>query len=128
MQDLVNSLASHEVHVARYYYNRGAYVATINCAQAAITNFPQAPANEEALFLLVKSYDALGMTQLRDDADRVMRTNFPNSVYQRRTEERQALGGSSGEQVLTNQAGCSKAPSGAPFVAVGSQRCCDTDQ
>lgn len=81
MQYLVNSLASHEVHVARYYYNRGAYVATINRAQAAITNFPQAPANEEALFLLVKSYDALGMTQLRDDADRVMRTNFPNSVY-----------------------------------------------
>lgn len=81
MQYLVNSLASHEVHVARYYYNRGAYVAAVNRAQTAVTNFPQAPANEEALFLLVKSYDALGMTQLRDDAERVMRTNFPDSVY-----------------------------------------------
>ena len=81
MQYLVNSLAAHEVHVSRYYYNRGAYVAAINRAQTAVTNFPQAPANEEALFLLVKSYDALGMTQLRDDADRVMRTNFPSSVY-----------------------------------------------
>ncbi|PKO82066.1 MAG: outer membrane protein assembly factor BamD, partial [Betaproteobacteria bacterium HGW-Betaproteobacteria-13] len=38
-------------------------------------------ANEEALFLMVKSYDALGMTDLRDDANRVMRKNFPNSVY-----------------------------------------------
>lgn len=81
MQYLVNSLAAHEVHVSRYYYNRGAYVAAINRAQTAVTNFPQAPANEEALFLLVKSYDALGMTQLRDDAERVMRTNFPSSVY-----------------------------------------------
>ena len=81
MQYLVNSLASHEVHVARYYYNRGAYVAAVNRAQTAVSNFPQAPATEEALFLLVKSYDAMGLTQLRDDADRVMRTNFPDSVY-----------------------------------------------
>ena len=81
MQYLVNSLSSHEAHVARYYYNRGAYVAAINRAQTALTSFPQTPANEEALFLIVKSYDALGMTQLRDDADRVMRTNFPDSVY-----------------------------------------------
>ena len=81
MQYLVNSLASHEVHVARYYYRRGAYVAAVNRAQAAITTYPVAPANEEALFLLVKSYDAMGMSDLRDDADRVMRKNFPNSVY-----------------------------------------------
>ena len=81
MQYLVNSLASHEVHVARYYYNRGAYVAAANRAQTAVSNFPQAPATEEALFLLVKSYDAMGLAQLRDDAERVMRTNFPNSVY-----------------------------------------------
>ena len=81
MQYLVNSLAAHEVHVARYYYRRGAYVAAVNRAKSALTSFPQAPANEEALFLLVKSYDALGMTELRDDSDRVMRKNFPNSVY-----------------------------------------------
>ena len=81
MQYLVNSLAAHEVHVARYYYRRGAYVAAINRAKTAVTTFPQAPANEEALFLLVKSYDALGMTSLRDDTDRVLQKNFPNSVY-----------------------------------------------
>lgn len=78
---LVNSLAAHEVHVARYYYRRGAYVAAVNRAQTAVKTYPDAPAIEEALFLLVKSYDALGMEELRDDADRVMRMNFPNSVY-----------------------------------------------
>jgi outer membrane protein assembly factor BamD len=78
---LVNSLAAHEVHVARYYYRRGAYIAAVNRAQTAVKTYPDAPAIEEALFLLVKSYDALGMEELRDDADRVMRMNFPDSVY-----------------------------------------------
>ena len=81
MQYLVNSLAAHEVHVARYYHRRGAYVAAINRAKAALANYPESPAIEEALYLLVQSYDALGMTDLRDDADRVLRLNFPDSVY-----------------------------------------------
>ncbi|MDR1462767.1 MAG: outer membrane protein assembly factor BamD [Azoarcus sp.] len=81
MQYLVNSLASYEVHVARYYYRRSAYIAAINRAQAAIANYPNAPAHEEALFLLVKSYDKLGLADLRDDADRVMKQNFSDSRY-----------------------------------------------
>jgi outer membrane protein assembly factor BamD len=81
MRYLVHSLASHEVHVARYYYRRGAYLAAANRAQAAVKSYPEAPAVEEALFLLMKSYDALGMTDLRDDADRVLRANYPKSIY-----------------------------------------------
>ena len=81
MNYLVNAMASQEVHVARYYYKRGAYVAAANRAQAAVKTYPQAPAIEEAMFTLVMSYDKLGMNDLRDDADRVMRQNFPNSRY-----------------------------------------------
>lgn len=81
MKYLVNALASYEVHVARYYIKRGAYVAASSRAQYALVNYPQAPAIEEALFLMVKAYDAMGMTKLRDDADRVMHANFPNSPY-----------------------------------------------
>jgi outer membrane protein assembly factor BamD len=81
MRYLVNALASHEVHVARYYMRRGAYVAAANRAQYAIQHYPQAPAIEEAVFILVNAYDALGMTELRDAADRVMQKNFPDSVY-----------------------------------------------
>ncbi len=81
MKYLVNALASHEVHVARYYMKRGAYVAAANRAQYALLNYAQAPAVEEALFVMVKAYDALGMTDLRDDADRVMHKNFPDSAY-----------------------------------------------
>ena len=81
MKYLVNALASSEVHVARWYMRRGAYIAAANRAQYALRYYPEAPAIEEALFVMVKAYDALGMNQLRDDAERVMRRNFPKSAY-----------------------------------------------
>jgi outer membrane protein assembly factor BamD len=81
MNYIVNSLAQYEVHVARYYYNRGAYVAAISRAQSAIAEYRDVPALEEALFILMRSYDALGMAQLRDDTRRVMEKNYPQSDY-----------------------------------------------
>lgn len=81
MRFLVNALAQNEVHVARYYMRRGAFVAAANRAQYALQNYPRAPATEEAVFIMVKAYDALGMDELRDSADRVMRKNFPDSRY-----------------------------------------------
>lgn len=81
MTYIVNSLAQYEVHVARYYMNRGAYVAAINRAQSALADYREVPALEEALFILVRSYDALGMEKLRDDAKRVLEANYPQSAY-----------------------------------------------
>ncbi len=81
MAYIVNSLADYEVHVARYYFARGAYVAALNRAQVAVVNHPNTPSVEEALMILIKSYDALGMVQLRDDARRVLAKNFPQSPY-----------------------------------------------
>lgn len=81
MKHLVNVVALNEIQVARYYMKRGGYVAAANRAQYALKEYPQTPATEEALFIMVKAYDALGMDELRDDADRVMRKNFPNSRF-----------------------------------------------
>ena len=81
MTYIVNSLAQYEVHVARYYFSRGAYVAAINRAQSAVTDYKEVPAIEEALFILMRSYDELGMTTLRDDTRRVMERSFPKSDY-----------------------------------------------
>ena len=81
MRYLLNALASNEVHVARYYMKRGAYVAAVNRAQYAVQKFPQAPAIEEALAIMVSAYGKLGMETLRADADRILRKNFPNSVF-----------------------------------------------
>lgn len=81
MRYLVNALASHEVAVARYYMRRTAYLAAANRAQYAIQHYPQAPAVEEAMSIMVRAYDALGMADLRDAAQRVLEKNFPNSPY-----------------------------------------------
>ncbi len=81
MKYLVNALAASDVHVARYYYQRGAYLAAANRAQSAVAQYQQAPAIEEALYILVKSYEALNMPELRDDAKRVLAQNFPNSYF-----------------------------------------------
>ena len=81
MRYLVNALAQNEVHVARYYMKRGAYVAAANRAQFAIKNYPDAPANEEALAILWLAYHKLGMHDLRADAHRVLVQNFPNSPF-----------------------------------------------
>jgi outer membrane protein assembly factor BamD len=79
MNYIVNSLAAYEVHVARYYLRRGAYVAAANRAQQAVQEFQRSPSTEEALIILAQSYDKLGLVELRDDAERVLKTNFPNS-------------------------------------------------
>lgn len=81
MNYIVSSLAKYEVHVARYYLKRGAYLAAINRAQSTVSEFRDVPAVEEALFILFKSYDALGMTQLRDDSRRVLEKSFPQSEF-----------------------------------------------
>jgi outer membrane protein assembly factor BamD len=81
MNYIVNSLAQYEVHVARYYYTRGAYLAAINRAQLALADYREVPALEEALYIMVLSYDALGMNDLRDDTKRVLTSSYPQSEY-----------------------------------------------
>lgn len=78
---ITNTLAQHEVHVARYYLNRGANVAAVNRAQTALTDFPNAPAAEEALAIMAQGYERMQLTPLRDDALRVLKQNFPNSPH-----------------------------------------------
>ena len=83
MNYIVNSLAAYEVHVARYYFRRGAYVAAANRAQQTVQEFQYSPSTEEALFIMVQSYEKLGLNELRDDADRVLHKNYPNTtLYQ----------------------------------------------
>ena len=79
MRYIVNSLAEADVLVARYYFERGAYLAAANRAQLVIRDYDRAPAVEEALYILIRSYDALGLKDLSADATRVYKLNFPDS-------------------------------------------------
>jgi outer membrane protein assembly factor BamD len=79
MKYLVNAMAQYEVHVAQYYFRRGAYLAALNRAQGAVRDYGDAPAIELALFIMMRSYEKMGMLDLRDDTQRVFLKNFPNS-------------------------------------------------
>jgi outer membrane protein assembly factor BamD len=79
MRYIVNSLAEADVIVARFYYQRGAFLACANRAQLVIRDYDRAPAVEEALYLLYKSYEKLGMVDLANDTARVFKLNFPDS-------------------------------------------------
>jgi len=81
MRYLVNSMANFETSVAYYYMRRKAYVAAVSRAQGVLLDYPQSPAVERALAIMVKSYDAMGMSELRDDTDRLLKFNFPNTKY-----------------------------------------------
>ena len=81
MRYLANALGMYEVHVARYYYNRGAFLAAANRAQASLLAYPAVPANEDALDVLTKSYEKLGLPQLADDSRRILEKTYPQSKY-----------------------------------------------
>ena len=79
MAYLVNALAKHDVAVARYYYNRGAYLAAVNRAQNVMQRYPQAPANEDALAVASLAYEKMNQPELAKDTRRVLAKNFPKN-------------------------------------------------
>ena len=81
MAYLINALAANEIHVARYYLTRGAPLAAANRAQLVLSAYPTSPEAEEALAIMVQAYDQLNLPALRDDAKRVLDTNYPGSAY-----------------------------------------------
>ncbi len=74
---LKNRLAAYENHVASYYIRRGAWVAALNRAKAALEEYNGTPANRESLEIMARAYDELGMNDLAADTRRVLRENFP---------------------------------------------------
>ena len=74
---LRNLLAEYEMHVARYYMRRKAYVAAVNRARNVVENYGKTPSIPEALVILARSYRIMGMNDLSDDAIRVLELNYP---------------------------------------------------
>ena len=81
MSYLVNALASNEAYVAQYYFRRGAYVAAVNRAQNLLKTYPETPATEVGLAVMVRAYDKMGLPELSKDAQRVLEKTFPKSRY-----------------------------------------------
>ena len=75
---LRNLLARAEIHVARYYMRREAYVAAANRARYVTENFPQTPAVPDALALMIEACMRLGLDPVAEDSLRVLVHNFPS--------------------------------------------------
>jgi len=73
-----NRLADYENHVADYYLRRGAYVAALKRARAALEQFNGARGNARSLEIMAAAYDNLGMEDLAADTRKVLAENFPN--------------------------------------------------
>lgn len=76
-----NLLARHEINVANHYLDRKAWVAAANRANNVLQTFHDTPANEEALVILAKSYQQLGLTESHRKALETLRLNYPNNDY-----------------------------------------------
>lgn len=72
-------LVRHELLIADYYTRRGAHLAAANRAKYIVEFYRDSPQVEQALKLMVTSYDELGLTKLRDDARATLLLNFPST-------------------------------------------------
>ena len=77
---LRDRLASYEVHVARYYFKRGAYIAAAQRAKGAIEQYDGAPAVKDALAIMIESYDRLNLQPLAQQTREVYAANYPGNV------------------------------------------------
>jgi outer membrane protein assembly factor BamD len=78
---LRNMMAQSDLHVAVFYLRRNAYVAAANRAKAIVETYPQSPQAGDALAIMVESYKNLGQQQLADDAERVLKLNYPQHPF-----------------------------------------------
>ena len=74
---LRNTLAEYELHVARYYMRREAYVAAANRAKYVIENYQRTPSVPDALVLMANAYREMELYDLSADALRVLEHNYP---------------------------------------------------
>lgn len=75
---LRNRVAQYNIHVARYYIKRGAYIAAVNRGRNVIESFPRTTAVPHALAVMLVGYTLLDMQDLADDVRRVLELNYPD--------------------------------------------------
>ncbi len=75
---LRNLLAAHEIHVARYYLKRKAYVAAANRGRYVVENFQQTPSVADGLAVMVEAYQKLALPDLAKSSLEVLALNYPD--------------------------------------------------
>ena len=75
---LRNNLAMHEVHIARFYMKRKAYIAAVNRAGEVVAKYQRTPAVPYALQVMQEAYEKLGLVEMANDVTRVYSQNYPD--------------------------------------------------
>ena len=79
MLSIKDTLARHELIIADYYMRRGAYLAAANRGKYVVEYYRDSPLVEQALEMMVESYDKLGLNKLKEDTYQVLKLNFPQN-------------------------------------------------
>ena len=72
-----NMLARHEIHVANYYFKRGAYMAALKRGQNVVETMQGTTAVADGLAVMAQAYILLQMDDLAQDTVRVLCANYP---------------------------------------------------
>lgn len=81
MLHIKDRLARYEIAIARFYMRRQAYVAAANRGRYVIEHFPDTTQVKDALEIMVSSYEQLGLDDLRLNAMKTLKLNFPESDF-----------------------------------------------
>jgi len=75
---LRNMLAAHEIHVARFYLKRNAFIAAANRGRYVVEHYPTTPSVPDGLAIMVQAYQQLGLTELAEESQQILSTNTPD--------------------------------------------------
>jgi len=79
-------LANQELYVGNYYYKRHRYMGAAQRFETFLDEFPDAPDQDKALFLLGKCYIELGQAENASDAFNKIVAEYPNSPHYRESK------------------------------------------
>lgn len=73
-----NLLARRELQTAEFYFQRRAYIAAANRASYIVQHMQGSAETPKALVIMIKSYRALGETELAQESLQVLKLSYPN--------------------------------------------------
>ena len=81
MLHIKSRLAKYEIAVGRFYMRREAWVAAANRGRYVLEYFPDTEQVQPALEIMVASYNELGLDELKNNAIKTLKLNYPQSEF-----------------------------------------------
>jgi outer membrane protein assembly factor BamD len=78
MLHLRNRIARNEIHVANYYFKRGAYLAAVARGRYVLENYPQTGATPDALAVMIQGYRLMNMSAQAEEMLAILKLNYPD--------------------------------------------------